>query len=1183
MTTFREIEDFSVPTSMNPSISLSESYQRAIKSPDFGANPFLTSNDVDMASVDPVNRVYGIQDLDTITSDTGTIAWDTFRKGILDLASLPEKAQMALGNTLSGISGGTIGVEMRDRAADKLMKTMEESRFLDSNYGDAETWTAKFTGGAMSMAEMLAIGAATGAVGLGAFVGTTSLSDGALNDMAKYVQEHENLDGYETDPLNLALDYGNAVFQIASEMMFGTGRLINGKVLKAGSRLGAFAKEAVDNALQEGVQGAASDFTEVLKGNEDIDILADNFGDYVKDAVVGGVLGGGIGGVYYHFNKGRAKRNIEQIVQTVSPEKTPAEAEKIAETVWRETESKAMKSFAPELIAQLEATNDKGKIRDNVREKVATMFADADMSEKERAAAIEATTTLELENMLYDSLERKVPLSRHPILQGMVNELGWFRAGIPEHRRAEINVLNDEFVQLQTQLKDLNSVEQKNYAKIEEIEAKIEQFQKTLPEKISDLARTDKAEIANMLNEQRMRVSKMRQLREIERKSRSAAIKQDEENNNLAAAMATGAEKARERRIKQETEKQTKEAKIRSLTEQRDINRAIKQVKQSIREMKVNNKLAPAMDGTQIDENEEVMFQSAMYASPKTDIVEFYNQVMENQAPKYKPYFRHDVGDISVRVPFDTIRHDINKHGMSAKDWQLLLNSIDNIEKAVIDPDDVNKYGQNARLKVRSGDIVYGVMISPDGYITTAFNTNERQTTEKSIDAWLDKKTAKRSDKNPTIMLGRSLYDIINQLKSNVKSEDEIQAQGRISGQGDVYRGAYIPQYRFIAKTANMDVSTLAHELAHDWGQEYFRWARSRHASEDFIRSWGAVEKAIGITAKDTYFTYDASEKFARAYEGWLLQKKDWEKILRINTPEERAAVEEYMEDYRQSLVDIYENLIDSAKYFDRTFGKVGELKPEFVEFFERANKFGLLEAQVKRGEISEDQAAEQKLNQMVEAANNASIETMSMQDKERSDAIKAIEILNEKAKRFEKEGGNTNRLQQRLDKIALAKGITENNAVLGKYDTHRDMIAVAEAADLFVQTRETDALAIINGQMAEQDGLFASDIYTALERKAQAENNYPLIEELRNSKVAQEIAKELGQRIAGFRNFKADGNIDIVSALNALDKIYTKGINSQVKEQLELDLNEYFSDLIAQDKTLDSKLDEFLQEMECK
>lgn len=1126
MASFDDIENTDIQKNYDKELSMSERFAQSQKSVDWGGHPMFSLADANKASLNPVNRIYSAEDIKDIKSDTGTIAWDTFRKGVMDLQSIGDKAELALGNTLAGISGNTLGTEMRDRAADSLMKTMEESRFIDSNYGDAETWTARFVGGAMSMGEMLAVGAATGGVGLGAYVGTLSLADGALNDMAKYQQENGTLEGYETDPVNLALDYANAVFQIVTEEVGGAGRLFNGKVLKAGKTGTAIAKETIINFLQESVQGAATDFTEVLKGNQDIDVLLDNAVGYIKDGVVAGVLGGAIGGTSYKLNKNRAMQNLNEINKVLHPDKNEQEINQISEDVFAKTEEKELKSFAPELIAHTEAINDKGKIRDNVQSKVAAMYEDADMTEKQKAKTIEATTTLELENMLYDSIERKIPLTSHPLLQGEVNELGWFREGIPAHRRAEIESLRQEYVGLRDSLKKEQESSEKNYQKIDELETKIELFKKDISKKLADMAVADKQVIQDMLDEQRKLVresqAKKRIITATLQKAKKAAQKQDKEEAILAEKMATGAEKAREQRVKKETAQQTKEAKIRSLQEQRDIARTIKAVKVSLSQIKnVESQTKSAIRSGNIDIIRNILSQSGLRTRDLSG-----TQVKELAKMNWQLFVGKDLGESDARLRTKTPLTAIEQN-------------------------------------VESGNAV----LLRAGYTQEQIDKMDDDTWNRAVLAQYRKEQAELglAEKESDIDLDDLPDDFFPQSKAT-------------GGEDDVYRGAYVPEYRFIQLTENMDASTLNHELAHDWGQEYFRWARSGKASESFLRSWGAVEKAIGITDKDTYFTYDASEKFARAYEGWLLQRKDWADLLKIDTPDERKAVEEMMEDYRKELVDIYENILEASKYFKRTYGKVGELKPELVEFFERASRYDDIELRQKRGEITEEQAADEKLNYLLETAVNGQAEQEPAGAPEMMEDLRKAENDTE---RFETEGGNRKALQTRLDRIALAKDLTANDEAMGKYDSHRDMLAVAEAADRFVNERRADALAIINGEMTEQDGLFASDLYTALERVANATGDFDLIDELRHSKIANEMAKELGQRVAGFRNYKGSGDVDVMSTLKSVEKQLNKGYTDDMKALAREDIESLTEELKIADNT--AELDKFFDEMECK
>ena len=1244
MASFDEIEKASeqarsyAESNYERDIAMSERFAKAQQAADWNNHPFFDLSDANKSSRNPIDRTFNVDDIKNIKSDAGTIAWNTFRKSVLDLNSFGDKAEMALGNTLAGISGNTLGTEMRDRAADNLMKTMEDSRFIDANYGDADSWTARWVGGAMSMGEMIAIGMLTSPVGLGGYVGTLSLSDGALNDAVKYAEEHDgSLEGYKTDSVNLALDYGNAVFQVASELMLGTGRIVNGKFLKAGKTASAIAKETLDNFIQESTQGLASDVTEVLKGNQDIDVLKENAAGYIKDGVVAGVLGGVIGGSAYKLNKNRALTNLDKINKVLHPEKNEKEVREISESVFEKTEQQMNKSFAPELVAQAEAVNDRGKIRENIRQKVEMMYRDnEDMTEKQKAKAIETTTTLELENMLYDSIEKKIPLTAHPLLQGEVNELGWFRDGIPENRRAEINALNDEIKELKAQR--TQAMESKDYNKLDELETKIDEFRKNLPNKIRDLVVADREEIKKMLDEQRQAVensqTKKRLFAKVKQMARSAIEKQQKEESKLAEQMATGAEKARAKREKAETAQQTKEAKIRNLAEQRQVASSIKRLKSKMDTDKANKamELKYAINQATDDSLRRILKnrdwnEYTVNRMKRSELKRAVKELKDVSAYELVPMTTRE---ISLEQEREEVKQEKPK---TAKGFfHRKINRDFANESGILQAWGYSKYDPAVNLVFVKDDGIKDwneivMELQSEGYLSSEYTdtyettdmleseakdivlNNKNLTLESTKQAEIDYtdevgynalKQAGLTDAEIQDMSYEQMSEKLSELykkehpqieepEINIEEIPDDFLQSKVSSKGiseksDKDRGYYNPEYRFIAMTENMDASTLAHELAHDWGQEYFRWARSGKASESFMRSWGAVEKAIGITENDTYFTYDASEKFARAYEGWLLERKDWADILHIDNDEQRKAVEEMMEDYRKELVDIYDSLTNP--YFTMAWGKVGELKPELKEWFERSTKFDSLDEQVRRGEITAEQASEEKLKDLVETAANNATQNMSTEDKQATKTIENLEKLEQQTKetanRFDVEGGNRNAIQARLNQIALAKDLTANDAVLERYDTHRDMLAVAKAADEFVRNRQADAIKIINGEMAEQDGLFASDLYTALERVAKQTGDFELIDELRHSQVAKELAKELGQRVAGFRNYTGNGDLDIVSALKKVDKIYEKSYNETEQDNLSADLQAWAEDLQAIDSLADSNLDEFFRDMEC-
>lgn len=440
---------------------------------------------------------------------------------------------------------------------------------------------------------------------------------------------------------------------------------------------------------------------------------------------------------------------------------------------------------------------------------------------------------------------------------------------------------------------------------------------------------------------------------------------------------------------------------------------------------------------------------------------------------------------------------------------------------------------------------------------------------------WMDRKYSfyKRwEDETPDI---KEIKRLLNAFY-NGSGITPIMFQNRPSGAApSTYRGAYIPQYRFIQRTNKMDASTLSHELAHDWFETNFARYRSGKATPDFMRAWGALEKALGITDKSTKAEKTkASEAFARAYEGWIMNNKNWEKFINVDD-KDKDAIAKLMQDYQSDLRDIYQDLTNP--YFKQTWGKLGEMKPEIKAWFDKVVNIQDLDTLVERGEMTEEQASQEKLNRAIDKV----IETTT--DEETAETLKEVRTLNDTA-RYEVEGGNKNSIQERLS--MLAREIDENN-MLSKgqnYDTRRDMMQVAEAADNFVKTRTEDALAIINGQMAEVEGLYKEDIYTALERMAVENADLNLLDELKNSEIANRLAKELGQRVAGFRNWKQSTDLDVVSALKSLDNRFDKALeNKKAQKEFNSALEMLDKSIAEQDKVADKELESTLKELECK
>lgn len=152
----------------------------------------------------------------------------------------------------------------------------------------------------------------------------------------------------------------------------------------------------------------------------------------------------------------------------------------------------------------------------------------------------------------------------------------------------------------------------------------------------------------------------------------------------------------------------------------------------------------------------------------------------------------------------------------------------------------------------------------------------------------------------------------------SVKPEQVLLLQGTISGKGDTARGGYDEQLKRIILGEKSDLTTIQHEFAHYWMQNNFKWARSGLASQDWLRRWRDVEEWLGIEPQDRLLSKSASEKFAKAYERYILEGKV--------APELQWAFEGFQKAYQ----DIYSEL--ENEYFDLS----EELAPEVVDWFNR-------------------------------------------------------------------------------------------------------------------------------------------------------------------------------------------------------------------------------------------------------
>jgi hypothetical protein len=184
-------------------------------------------------------------------------------------------------------------------------------------------------------------------------------------------------------------------------------------------------------------------------------------------------------------------------------------------------------------------------------------------------------------------------------------------------------------------------------------------------------------------------------------------------------------------------------------------------------------------------------------------------------------------------------------------------------------------------------------------------NINLRSATKDIVNEIKDRRKARRRSQRE-----------MNVNKGFDKAPTTFEYQTKPSGKG--IRSKYNDALKQIILTEKSDVSSLQHEFAHYWMQNNFKWARSGMASQDWLKRWRAVEDWLDIRPGDRFLSKAASERFAKAYEHYVLEGKI--------APELQWAFEGFQKAYQ----DIYEDF--EQEYFD----EAEELAPEVVDWFNR-------------------------------------------------------------------------------------------------------------------------------------------------------------------------------------------------------------------------------------------------------